>query len=603
MSQRKKLQRSANFELSDGSDSSFDCCVKSTHKFLPDGWRSIEVLTKSKRRKVHIEAPNGARFKSKKTLAAYIENNNLPYSPDDFVWSRQPWTKTDLNNETVNAELPHGGSLSPSNSYSNEMEKFLSISPSDSHILENSSPTLPLKGHSMAMEDLLKRNEELEKIICEKTALMDQLAKDLKNIKDRNASSNLEEDISILVNNGWITDSIIDLCLNHSISSCDLLLCIPASLTCLFKCAKSLNDIKSNLLPMEDKRYLACFVNDSFDTELFTSGSHWSLLIFDFFNYTCHHFDSFNGENAKHAKIIVNNISKVLQINFQFNDENTHTQSNTFDCGFECLGNLEQLKKIINRNKPIDSRQLLVNDTVSFRKQVSDLYLHLKYKKGTPPKLAYPFQSRQPINFHVVQETANDIASASSFFPSNTLNFNNVNSNKADTESKNTVIFGDSLLRNINQFINTDFIDIFCFPGLTLEKFDAVLRMLPVNNNIEHVILSMGSNDLKKARSSDHFLGDYWATIDFVKVKFPLASITICSIVKRRDINARYLGNFNANLKWLSERVGTRYLDFNVVMDYCHLNKGGIHFTRYGTKVFGCFLRRFLADCVLIKIN
>ena len=105
--ERRKLTRTSRIS---SEENSCDLAVKPDWKerLLPDGWKSVQVqVTKknnSQASKIVIEAPDGTRFKTPKSLRTYIEKKKLPLNPEEFSWSLHPWAI--LEHPPKNVETP-----------------------------------------------------------------------------------------------------------------------------------------------------------------------------------------------------------------------------------------------------------------------------------------------------------------------------------------------------------------------------------------------------------------------------------------------------------------------------------------------------------------
>ena len=85
----KKIRIQRSGCLSPSQDDSFDLSTKPlSNRLLPNGWRSIQILSLNK--KIVIESPTGERFKTPKSLATFL--GKIELTAGDFTWELHPWT-------------------------------------------------------------------------------------------------------------------------------------------------------------------------------------------------------------------------------------------------------------------------------------------------------------------------------------------------------------------------------------------------------------------------------------------------------------------------------------------------------------------------------
>lgn len=227
-----------------------------------------------------------------------------------------------------------------------------------------------------------KRKVEVELAQCKndlsaKTVVVDELNilnKQWEAKFNRVAASNFNEDLSILVNNGWVTDSIIDSCIENSQFNKNIrVLC--NGIVSLFR-HSSLDATEIAGLAPKDLLicdFLLCFVSNASKSEL--SGSHWSIVCFDLKSLHCLHFDSVKNANQVHARNLVKKIGSFLGLKFTFFECETFQQTNTFDCGIEAYGNLIEVISHISMSASVSDIKLVQNDTVEIRKKLFQFFV------------------------------------------------------------------------------------------------------------------------------------------------------------------------------------------------------------------------------------
>lgn len=158
-------------------------------------------------------------------------------------------------------------------------------------------------------------------------------------------------DISLLDGPFWLNDNIIGAFFEY----CEHVMCkeyvqqvtfISPEVTQLIKCC-SQSDISAivDSLNLQTKEYIFMPINDCSVAQTSPGGSHWSLLMFCRSLKAFHHYDSCNGLNVQHAKLIFNKLKSCIGLSeaSTFETKPSPQQANGYDCGLYVISNVETL--------------------------------------------------------------------------------------------------------------------------------------------------------------------------------------------------------------------------------------------------------------------
>lgn len=696
---KKKLSREDKIN----SSGSLDLSVKASAKILPGGWKSVRVRTKKNFIRIHLEAPDGTRFASKKTLMQYVVAKQLPFKLHDFNWEEHPMTIDDdgfsnhpstldnLNNHQTSSPLRQGNenessaddSFESSPSTPPQVRSSELVSPSSKNSIAelnrlnelnlklktenmslnsrviylerevselqalNEDTVTSLKYEKNSIKDLTFLKSSLECRIAELETELElqksSITSQLKSICDLNmrinvleeekldlierlrlpdpasrtfattasqtttGSDNSVEDIGILVNESWLSDSIIDSCIIHSNFNDKNIYVFDSAVSLSIK-LMSRSDLfdQLELLDLKGKKMLACLVNngciesllrseenfknDNSVASSYKNGSHWSLLLFDLASSECLHLDSsISSMNSAHASLICQTMSEFLNLPFNYRECITPSQVNGYDCGVEAFGNLVQSVIFFRKFLTLNTFSPVRNNTNEIRKNMLQ-FLILKKFKSNRSDLSFNY------DFEFLDRNIDVLSfdSASDSFHSLVQLDHHRNKSLNNQSNKKFLIIGDSMLKYTWRFLNRKDTEVKCISGLNIKSFSRLINELPVNVCAEKVVIHVGTNDVKRYKNPDYLIGDYYDSFKKLKNKFPNARIVISGIIKRKDCNYGYLKSINSDLKWLAECFGYSFCDSNTVISFYHIWRDRVHLNNLGKKVLGVFLGRTL---------
>jgi hypothetical protein len=276
---------------------------------MPSGWVRKEVLRKSGVNKgkvdIHIISPKGKIFRSKDELSKYIAEKRLKLKMENFNFSskRSAVNKNSDEEQSSIVDLSSSSesqsvSFSSTDSLESTTVSVIKNSVDPSSTLSSSNPVDTLSKNKMVIHEELLSNKWLSDF---------SLQPYLQLLDDRFLQAKQCTVVNPLIING----------------------------------VKNCIDFHYLLEPLniKDKNILIMAINDSEQittVENITSGSHWSLLVYEKLTNKYFYFDSSNNYNLGSAKKVANKISTFLggkAIEAEFVALKGPQQTNTWDCG------------------------------------------------------------------------------------------------------------------------------------------------------------------------------------------------------------------------------------------------------------------------------
>ncbi|XP_051919324.1 sentrin-specific protease 8 [Hippocampus zosterae] len=147
-------------------------------------------------------------------------------------------------------------------------------------------------------------------------------------------------DVSLLEGPHWLNDQIIGFAFEYFASERFRLLgesvvFVSPEVTQFVKCASCPEELAMFLDPLDlaSRRRVFLAVNDNNDQS--AGGSHWSLLVYHHKSNNFAHYDSQNGSNSLHARLIASKLEPLLGAGRKpvFQEQPTPVQENSYDCG------------------------------------------------------------------------------------------------------------------------------------------------------------------------------------------------------------------------------------------------------------------------------
>lgn len=202
---------------------------------------------------------------------------------------------------------------------------------------------------------------------------------------------NYEEDKQVLLNDGWITDSIIDSYIQYLTFSDQLfqntsLLFIDCSVSFQILSLTDPDTTATYLdnLNFKQKKYVFFIVNDFTPVDNvcdnMTRGTHWSLLVFENKSKSFYHFDSLTNYNYDVCKKIVNNVNVYLCGRCRVKNYPTPVQTNNYDCGVELICNLYQIVEYVSSHNTCVDLCLIRNNCYDMRRNLLHVLFNRKVR-------------------------------------------------------------------------------------------------------------------------------------------------------------------------------------------------------------------------------
>lgn len=146
-------------------------------------------------------------------------------------------------------------------------------------------------------------------------------------------------------------------------------------------------------------------------------------------------------------------------------------------------------------------------------------------------------------------------------------------------------IIGDSIIRFAGGFEAKGGVGVHCFPGIRTEQLDRKISDMTSNGEESVVLIHVGTNDLRSAKSDDHLIGFIWDLATSVKNKFKSAKIVISGILRRRDVYYKRIDRINESIEWVCLQKEITFVDPNCWIGDRHLGRDGVHLNRKGSQV------------------
>lgn len=315
---------------------------------LPKGWKRLEVVRKNGinagKVDIYVTSPGGKSFRSKKSLHMYLKEQKLPYNIDQFNFT----TKNSKINKDVSLSTSIG-SLDSNLSF-DSLSSTSSTSQAKEITCENK--IVPFSEHStntVLKEDSMAQTDASSPLI---TSCMELLSKQ------------------------WLSDQTLHIyfeILNLNILKTNLKTMIldPAVV-----CGIKIFDDYSHLLEHIDfnnNNFLIMPITDANVLNDF-EGSHWSVLFFDKLAGAFFHYDSLNNHNASHADLVMNKITKYLNLKnptTKIHIMDCPKQINNYDCGVHSIIAIEVVVNSIisGLGIPVNLTTLVLDETELMRKR------------------------------------------------------------------------------------------------------------------------------------------------------------------------------------------------------------------------------------------
>lgn len=524
---------------------------------------------------------------------------------------------------------------------------------------------------------LSKKIFELESMLCEKNRIIDNFS-DLHSEKDKLQTSqdslqasqsastnepnlnqhkydqvkpqgngfssfaNIADDIDALINEGWLTDTILDAGLNliHKLNK-DVLSLSPSLSYVLRNCNGI--DLASHFdnLSITNYNWVTGFVNNGFencflkknpnnenhnpDNESrwipgsFVIGTHWSLIVFDLKNRCCFHLDSINGKNVSFAIKMMNNFEDYLKLKFRFVPLITPHQKNNFDCGVEAFGNLLQFLNFSKVNQSLDNFVLRENNCINLRKGLLEGVLHLHFNRNIDrdsnffdsynySQIFFPFYNKkddviEPNNI-VVNSFDNSVSDVNTnVVHSNVLNFSNSINTKTEPASSRVLLIGDShcrgLCKKLQMALPCNF-ELFSFTKPNAPLSAVISELVSHTKNFtknDYVFILGGGNDIP----SKTFKFSLSTGLNLIQVIAEKTNVFLFNIFKRFDRpRLNYL--IRVANSFINSHIKTFQMKINFLkpqLKRSYFTKHGLHLNWYGKRVICNFIYDILYDCTV----
>jgi hypothetical protein len=158
-----------------------------------------------------------------------------------------------------------------------------------------------------------------------------------------------------------------------------------------------------------------------------------------------------------------------------------------------------------------------------------------------------------------------------------------------NSDDPNVLIMGDSLLRFVGDMCPENF-HVDCLPGIRIEQLEKRINNLDDQRDEKVVLLHVGTNDIKHAKTDDHITGFAWDLCTEAANKFASAKIIVSGILRRRNFDSDRIDYINEGIEWVCRKKGLLFVDPNCWIRGEDLGRDGLHLNRRGSKKFAGLL-------------
>lgn len=152
------------------------------------------------------------------------------------------------------------------------------------------------------------------------------------------------------------------------------------------------------------------------------------------------------------------------------------------------------------------------------------------------------------------------------------------------------LVLGDSLIRYSGDVCRREGAVVECLPGIRSEQLGRKIESMVDKREEKVVLIHVGTNDIKRAISDDHVVGEIYDLCTVAKQKFKNAKIIVSGIIKRRDVSIKRIDNINRGIDWICYKKGLHFINPNSWVGERDLARDGLHLNRRGSFNLGkCF--------------
>lgn len=160
------------------------------------------------------------------------------------------------------------------------------------------------------------------------------------------------------------------------------------------------------------------------------------------------------------------------------------------------------------------------------------------------------------------------------------------------------LVMGDSILRFSGEGCKIKGATVECFPGIRAEQLSNKIERMDNERKEKLVVIHVGTNNVKRAESSDHVVGEIYDLCNVARKKFSGAKIIVNGIIKRKYVSPGKIEYINRGISWVCKRQGINFVNPNSWVREWDLGRDGLHLNRRGTFNFGNCLSNSIFRCL-----
>ena len=114
------------------------------------------------------------------------------------------------------------------------------------------------------------------------------------------------------------------------------------------------------------------------------------------------------------------------------------------------------------------------------------------------------------------------------------------------------LVLGDSIIRNVGTECSD--MKVECFLVIRMEQLHRVIEYRDLESS-DTVVNHVGTNDLRRTGNLNYIMGDVCDLVHMAKTKFSTSRVVLSSMLWRRDVSWRCIGDINSRYDWVMKTL------------------------------------------------
>lgn len=146
------------------------------------------------------------------------------------------------------------------------------------------------------------------------------------------------------------------------------------------------------------------------------------------------------------------------------------------------------------------------------------------------------------------------------------------------------LVLGDSIVRNVGAEKSNMRVE--CFPGIRTDQLRRVMENRDLGCS-DTIVIHVGTNDVRRYRNLDYFMGEVHDLVNTAKAKFPGSRLVLSGVLRSKGVTWRRVGAANDRLEWVARNLGATFVDPNSWIRDEDFGRDGLHLNRNGARHLG----------------